>query len=433
MAKYQSLLKMKYNGRGRTLSDNEIHQEYQRRYQSWSAHRTEMFPVLNNYRNRYDQSQRYPLFYTLTKKMESLLTDFGDNSLEIKELIQYLPVIAQQTYIRQNLVEEIYRSNEIEGVKTNRYELNTIASELVEGTGPVKRGRRLLSTVLLYLDSIEGRPISIHETTDYRTLYDELLRGEIPEESQPDGRLFRNSEVYVGSATQVRHVPVSSEGEIEQGLSSLIDYMKEDKSFPVIKGIVSHFIFENVHPFLDGNGRIGRYLLSAYLSEQVDMYTGMAISSAIFFERSRYYTLFKEAGDVLNFADLTMFIEGLLAIIVSGQERVITDLKQRKQELEEARKKLMMKMQSYFQNWTLSDCEEEFVAGILSLLLQSQMFENDFNQGLKLQKIVTRLKKDYRFPEVQVRRICHFLEEKGLLIRQQNRPVRYTLADDLHS
>lgn len=430
MTKYQSLLKLKYNGRGRTLSDEEVQEEYQKRYHSWSAHRTALLPVLNDYRNRHFQNHPYLIFYTLTTEIEKQLADFGDNSLEIQGLIKDLPVIAQQTYIRKSLVEEIYRSNEIEGVKTSRYELNTIAGELIGTDGAVKKGKRLMSTVKQYLASIEGQPLQMNDLAAYRILYDELLKGEIPEESQPDGRLFRNSKVYVGSSTRVRHQPPKFEREIEQGLIDLLDYMKTDKAFPIIKGLVSHFMFENMHPFFDGNGRMGRYLLSAYLSEKTDMYTGMAISAAILVERNRYYALFKEAGDVLNFADLTMFIEGMLNIVVAGQEQILADLKQRKQALNEALEELKQNMQVHFQSWTLSDHEEEIVAGILSLLLQSQVFENEFNGGVKVIEIAGRLKSDYRFSEVQVRRLCQFLEQQGLVEKRKLRPLCYALVEN---
>jgi Fic family protein len=84
---------------------------------------------------------------------------------------------------------------------------------------------------------------------------------------------FRSSQNWIGGAgstlKNARYVPPSPE-DMMIGMSDLEKYMnaEEDETDPLIKAALLHYQFETMHPFLDGNGRVGRLLITLYLLEQ---------------------------------------------------------------------------------------------------------------------------------------------------------------------
>lgn len=77
------------------------------------------------------------------------------------------------------------------------------------------------------------------------------------------GKIYRNGEIGV-SNSDFRAVPVP---EIEQKMNEFISFYNssilDDK--PFIKACIIHYAFETIHPFCDGNGRLGRLLMNNYL------------------------------------------------------------------------------------------------------------------------------------------------------------------------
>ena len=90
---------------------------------------------------------------------------------------------------------------------------------------------------------------------------------------------------------------------------------------PVFKAIITHFMFENTHPFNDGNGRFGRYLLASDLAQSLDELTGLSISTEISKNVRKYYKAFRETSRPSNRAEATLFVQDMLAIIIAAQLR----------------------------------------------------------------------------------------------------------------
>lgn len=81
----------------------------------------------------------------------------------------------------------------------------------------------------------------------------------------PDAGNFRNevSAIFNESGVAVYMPPPPSQ--ISKLLDNLLVYVNSEEKFPPIVSFVAHLIFEKIHPFLDGNGRVGRLLISAIL------------------------------------------------------------------------------------------------------------------------------------------------------------------------
>lgn len=91
-----------------------------------------------------------------------------------------------------------------------------------------------------------------------KTLHEHLLLGERGKDKQP-GK-FRTTQVYVSAGG--RYIPPPPES-LEECLSAFETFVATNNDLdPLIRSFIAHYQFEAIHPFIDGNGRLGRILLS---------------------------------------------------------------------------------------------------------------------------------------------------------------------------
>lgn len=410
---YQLLATFKYNGSGPSRTPEEISREYLRRLKGYSTIVTHLFPVLDH--GEFDQISSYPLFLVQTNQINMLINEIIRNSKMITKIADPLPGVAKHSYTKRLLTSEIYYTNEIEGVKTNKKEIGTVVGELDSKKPPV---RRLASAVRLYNATLTGKTYQINELKDLRRIYDELLKGEISPEKLPDGKIFRDKEVYIGNSSQKVHVPPKNEEEISERLTPLIDFMNEHDMLDITKALVTHFMFENIHPFIDGNGRTGRYLLSSYLASKMDAYTGLSISGAIHSNQSSYYKAFKEADAAENRADVTIFVKKMLEIIAQGQQQVIANLSNLSKQLRLTADQINVEF------------TDEIDRTIIYIFAQSKLFSESIETGIKDTALKDFLyeqdPKKFHKRELQ-RRIKEF-EERGVLIKIKSKPIQHVIS-----
>ena len=109
-----------------------------------------------------------------------------------------------------------------------------------------------------------------------------------------------------------------------EAMSDLEKYMNEDDSLDVlIKVALIHYQFETIHPFLDGNGRVGRLLITLFLlDKQALHYPALYISYYLKLNRIEYYDRMSEVRAKDNYEQWVKFF--LLAIKESAEDAVET-------------------------------------------------------------------------------------------------------------
>ena len=103
-----------------------------------------------------------------------------------------------------------------------------------------------------------------------REIHKELLSGVRGQEKNPGE--FRRSQNWIGAAdctlSEARYIPPNVD-DMNAAMADLEKYMNEGDDYdPLIRIALIHYQFETIHPFLDGNGRVGRLLILLYLMEQ---------------------------------------------------------------------------------------------------------------------------------------------------------------------
>ncbi|WP_420920255.1 Fic family protein [Corynebacterium glutamicum] len=88
----------------------------------------------------------------------------------------------------------------------------------------------------------------------------------------------------------------------------------------LVGALISHFMFETVHPFHEGNGRVGCFLFSMCLSEPLSPAVALTLSSSINQNVLKCYKAFQTVEHLLNHSDCTSFVIFLLKTLLAGQQ-----------------------------------------------------------------------------------------------------------------
>jgi Fic family protein len=146
-------------------------------------------------------------------------------------------------------------------------------------------------------DLLEKRPLAENVIKDLHELLLDSVRGQ----NKAPGQI-RKTQVFIGAygATIEEATFIPPEPQHISGLlSNLEKYMHEkDVLDPLIQIAVSHYQFEAIHPFMDGNGRVGRLLVPLFLYEKkVTAYPNIYISEYLEENRDVYYELLRGVSE----------------------------------------------------------------------------------------------------------------------------------------
>ena len=138
---------------------------------------------------------------------------------------------------------------------------------------------------------------------------------------------FRHSQNWIGgqgsTLNNARYIPPCPE-DMELAMTELEKYMNEDTSLDsLIQAALIHYQFETIHPFLDGNGRIGRLLITLYLIEK-KILTTPALYISYFLKKNRieYYDRMTEVRSKGNYEQWIRFF--LQAIAECAEDAITT-------------------------------------------------------------------------------------------------------------
>ena len=254
----------------------------------------------------------------------------------VSRLWNQIPGVMRWDYIRHSISEELFATNEMEGVRSTRKEtqdaVDAADKARKDGDDPKARFSEFAKLYLNLTDKDSALPAGI---ADIRDIYDKVVLDEINENDKPDGDLFRKGDVEIqGPHGLAIHNGVKGEGNIGALLTDMIHLATSDEIPRLQSAIMSHFLFEYVHPFYDGNGRTGRYLLALYLNHDLTMPTVLSLSRTIAENKNAYYKAFMEAEDKLNCGELTLFVNTILGFIRKAQDELIDELEVRVDQLD---------------------------------------------------------------------------------------------------
>ena len=130
---------------------------------------------------------------------------------------------------------------------------------------------------------------------------------------------YRKDGVGIFDGKEVVHVAPPADM-VPLLMSDLFEWLKTSDVHPLIKSCVFHYEFEFIHPFQDGNGRMGRLWQSAILKDWRKIFAWLPVESLIREKQAEYYNALNVSD---TSADSTHFTEFLLGLILSTIEEII--------------------------------------------------------------------------------------------------------------
>jgi len=242
--------------------------------------------------------------FNITSKVLNLVGD-------ISEVLGKLELLAPT-----KITPKLRKANKIKTITgTLAIEGNSLGIEKVTA---ILEGKRVMGSIR-EIAEVNGA-IAVYDSLsslDYKSLDDlllshKLLMGDILNKAGS----FRSSNVGVGDENGVVHV-APPYGQVVFLMQDLFSWINRSDTHPLIKSSVFHYEFEFIHPFVDGNGRMGRLWQSLILYKWKSIFLAIPIESVIKETQEMYYKALEESGSL---GESTPFIEFMLEAILKACE-----------------------------------------------------------------------------------------------------------------
>ena len=245
---------------------------------------------------------KYQPPYTITSKIIYLIAQISENigRLTVLEEIQ------DSLKLRKaNRIRTIQGSLAIEG--------NTLSTEQITAIlngktviAPPKEVQEVRNAIKAYEAFQQWQP---GQEVDLLQAHQILMTGLIDEVGQ-----YRHGGVGVMSGDQVVHMAPPA-NQVPRLMIDLLDWLNDSEIHPLIQSSVFHYEFEFIHPFADGNGRMGRLWQTLILSRWNPIFANIPVESLIYQNQKSYYEALQASTDQ---TDSAPFIEFILQMILDA-------------------------------------------------------------------------------------------------------------------
>lgn len=250
-------------------------------------------------------AKKYQPLFTLTSEILTLATQIGE---EVGRLSLLLGQDAQLRLRRINRIRSVTGSLAIEG--------NTLSEEqitaILDGKrviAPPREIQEAHNALAAYEQLQSWRP---HQEEDLLAAHRVMMKGLLE-----SAGAYRHGGVGVMAGNEVLHMAPPA-GRVPRLMGDLFVWLAGSNEHPLIASSVFHYEFEFVHPFADGNGRIGRLWQTLILSQWQPLFAHLPVESLIHRHQAAYYQALNESTRQSDCAPFILFM--LRAIRQAMQE-----------------------------------------------------------------------------------------------------------------
>ncbi len=232
------------------------------------------------------------------------------------------PVVDIDSYMKaveDTYVTDAYHSLSIEGYRVSRELIERVCSgtwnpdeddrehqDALAARGYWQTYQVVRESVRRVLEGQNAGDVLADDHRDwYRQLFAPSVAAGVIKASDLAG--YRDSQVYIGGS---KHVPPRKEA-VRDLMPSFFELLREEEH-PAVRIVLGHFVFVYIHPYLDGNGRMGRFLMNVMLAAGGYQWTVLPVNT-----RDRYMSALEAASVDQNIGPFTDY----LAELVQAQQR----------------------------------------------------------------------------------------------------------------
>ncbi|TXK73346.1 Fic family protein [Mesonia sp. HuA40] len=237
--------------------------------------------------------------YEITSSILKLITSISEKIGEVNANLLNRP---SPKLRKQNRIKTIHSSLKIEG-NTLTEEQITALLENKRVIGPKKDVIEVLNAIKIYENLDDYNPSN---EKSFLQAHQNLMEGLIENSGK-----YRNQSVGIVKGSKVEHLAPPFEN-VSYLMKDLFEYLKKSDEIELIKSCVFHYEMEFIHPFLDGNGRMGRLWQTLILMEKHPIFEFLPFETLISNDQEKYYKALAESDKA---GKSTKFIEYMLNVI----------------------------------------------------------------------------------------------------------------------
>ncbi|MGF7039732.1 Fic family protein [Mucilaginibacter lappiensis] len=271
------------------------------------------------------QLPKWPNFIFEVQEIQPLILAFAQETGEVSGVIQGLSDDLKYETLLQLMLSEAVKTSEIEGEYISREDvISSIRNNLGLNETPIdvkdKRAEGVAQLMLEVRKSFD-QPMSL----DMLQAWHDMLMINARNVNPGQWRIgVEPMQIVSGSyGREIVHYEAPPSSDVPKEMERFVKWynnaafqLKGEVAEAVLKSAVAHLYFESIHPFEDGNGRIGRAIAEKALSQSIGRPIMLSLSKIIEHDKTAYYAALKEAQRSL---DITAWINYFASVILEAQ------------------------------------------------------------------------------------------------------------------
>lgn len=317
--------------------------------------------------------------YEVTPHIIKLIVSISQKvgQLEVKFIAKQNPELR-----KEHRIKTIHSSLGIEGNTLSEQQI-TALMENKRVIGPAKDIREVLNAIDTYKNL---NRFKYHSEKDFLKAHKSIMNGLVK-----DAGKYRAQGVGIVKGDSIRHIAPPYRN-VPYLMKELFSYLNDDAELLLIKSCVFHYEMEFIHPFMDGNGRMGRLWQTVILMSGYPVFEFLPFETLIAKNQSSYY---KSLSASDKQGKSTKFIEFMLSVI----EQALDELLQTRSKRPDSTQRLMAFLEQVEGEFSRSDYMQHFSE------ISTATASRDLRNGVEIRIIKkTGDKKTTRYRLLGVRR-----------------------------
>ena len=282
------------------------------------------------------QQKDWPNFQYQTMDIEDMLFDFAQRTGRISGVLDGFSESEQSEAMINLMVSEAIKTSEIEGEYLSRKD---VMSSIRRNLGlnpelPISKDKRVegITELMLSIRKHFKAPLTEKMLFDWHTM---LMKGSKGIQIGQWRSHEEPMQIVSGAiGREVIHFEAPPSNTISEEMGRFIKWFNESQKSikkPIIRSAIAHLYFETIHPFEDGNGRIGRAIAEKALSQSISRPVLFSLSKSIESNKNKYYDALKTGQRSNEITDwIKYFVKTVLDAQIDAEQEIEFTLKKTK-------------------------------------------------------------------------------------------------------